>query len=49
MTDRVKDYSVKHINHSILTNKKCIINYRARRYRCPKCHKTFMESNPFTV
>ncbi|WP_143746892.1 transposase family protein, partial [Massilimicrobiota sp. An142] len=35
MTDRVKDYSVKHINHSILTNKKCIINYRARRYRCP--------------
>ena len=49
MTDRVKDYSVKHINHSILTNKKCIINYRARRYRCPRCHKTFMESNPFTV
>lgn len=49
MTDKVKDYTIKHINHSILTNKKCIINYRARRYRCPKCHKTFMEHNPFTV
>lgn len=49
MTDKVKDYSVKKINHSILTSKKCTINYNARRYRCPRCHKTFMEHNPFTV
>ena len=49
MTDKVKDYSVKHINHSILSSKKCTINYHARRLRCPKCHKTFMEHSPFTV
>lgn len=49
ITDKVKDYSVKLINHSILASKKCTINYNARRYRCPKCHKTFMEHNPFTV
>lgn len=49
MTDKVKDYSLKKINHSILTFKKCIISYNARRYRCPKCNKTFMEHNPFTV
>lgn len=49
MTDKVKDYSIKKINHSILASGQCTITYRARRYRCPKCHKTFMEHNPFTV
>lgn len=49
MTDKVKDYSIKKINHSILASRQCTITYRARRYRCPKCHKTFMEHNPFTV
>lgn len=49
MTDKVKDYNVKHINHSILSSKKCTINYNARRLQCPRCHKTFMENNPFTV
>lgn len=49
MTDKVKDYNIKHINHSILSSKKCTINYNARRLRCPRCHKTFMEHNPFTV
>lgn len=49
MTDKVKDYTLKKINHSILASKKCTIYYNARRYRCPHCHKTFMEHNPFCV
>lgn len=49
MTDKVKDYSVKKINHSILTSTKCTLNYNARRYKCPRCNKTFLEHNPFTV
>ena len=49
MTTKVKDYSTKKITHSIMTNTKCTINYKARRYVCPRCHKTFYETNPFTV
>lgn len=49
MTDKVKDYSIKKITHSVLASSKCIINYHARRYRCPICNKTFLEHNPFTV
>ena len=37
----------KEITHSALTTQKCIIKYRARRYKCPCCGKTYYEFNPF--
>ncbi|WP_230197283.1 helix-turn-helix domain-containing protein [Thomasclavelia spiroformis] len=32
-----------------MTSHRCLIDYRARRYRCKKCNKTFYELNPFSV
>lgn len=40
-------YSIKKITHSISTNQPCIIKYKARRYLCKDCGKTFFEKNPF--
>lgn len=37
----------KKITHSISTNQPCILNYRARRFKCKDCGKTFLEYNPF--
>ena len=46
-TSKVKAYQIKKINHSVLNPAPCIIHYRARRYVCPVCGKTFYENNPF--
>lgn len=46
-TSRIKGYQYKTINHSILNNTPCTIHYRARRYMCTLCGKTFLENNPF--
>ena len=43
----VKEYKLKHIKHSVLNHRKCIIEYRARRFVCDHCNKTFYEENPF--
>ena len=43
----IKDYVQKKLIHSTFTNQKCVINYRARRYKCGLCAKTFYEHNPF--
>lgn len=43
----VKNYVLKKINHSILTDRKCTLHYHARRYECPVCKKTYYEKNPF--
>ena len=48
LTDKVKAYSTKKILHSLLTNYPCYIVYRARRYICHNCNKTFYEHNPFS-
>lgn len=40
-------YSLKKITHSISTNQPCILKYKARRYLCKDCGKTFFEKNPF--
>lgn len=45
-TDRIKGYQLKKIKHSVLNPVPCIIHYRARRYVCPVCGKTFYEHNP---
>ena len=31
---KIKEYVTKEITHSALTTQKCIIKYRARRYKC---------------
>ena len=36
----------KKITHSISTNQPCILKYKARRFRCKDCNKTFLEDNP---
>ena len=43
----VKEYRTKKIVHSIYAYKKCIVLYHQRRFICPKCSKTCMETNPF--
>ena len=48
-TEKVKAYYTKRITHSILNNNRCFIDYKARRYICTRCHKTFYEHNPFTM
>ena len=46
-TTKVKGYQLKKIIHSVLNPTPCLIHYRARRYVCPVCAKTFYENNPF--
>lgn len=46
-TKKVKGYSIKKIIHSVLISMPCTIHYRARRYICTTCTKTFHEDNPF--
>lgn len=46
-TLKIKGYQTRKINHSVLNPTPCIIHYRARRYVCPLCGKTFYEKNPF--
>ena len=48
-TSTIKDYTIKKIKHSILNLERCHIIYRARRYLCTVCKKTFYERNPFVV
>lgn len=43
----IKGYELKKINHGILTDRKCILYYKARRYKCPVCKRTYYEHNPF--
>ena len=42
---KIKEYVTKEITHSALTTQKCIIKYRARRYKCPCCGKTYINVN----
>ena len=45
---KIKEYVTKRRStHSALTTQKCIIKYRARRYKCSCCGKTYYEFNPF--
>ena len=43
----IKGYTFKTIKHGVLTDRNCILNYRARRYICPVCRRTYYEHNPF--
>ena len=44
---QIKGYTLKRINHGLLSDRKCVLFYNARRYRCPICHHTYYEHNPF--
>lgn len=43
----IKEYKTKKIKHSILNRFPCFILYRARRFICRDCGKTFYEPNNF--
>ena len=48
LTNKIKDYKVKIIKHSIFNDgRKSFIDYKQRRYYCPLCNSTFIEDNPF--
>jgi transposase len=44
---KIKGYELKRINYGVLADRKLILIYRARRYICPVCRRTFYEPNPF--
>ena len=44
---RIKGYQLKVIKHGVLSDRKCLIHYNARRYVCTVCHHTWYELNPF--
>lgn len=46
-TPKIKNYVHKKITHSILSDRRCTIDYNARRYQCPICGRTYYEFNPF--
>ena len=48
-TSHVKDYKIKSIKHSALNHNPCIIHYRARRYVCTVCGKTFLNLIPLLL
>ena len=47
LTDQVHDYRYQDINAGTFNHKHVTVNYRKRRYRCPKCGKRFPEENSF--
>ena len=44
---KIKGYELKRINYGVLADRKLTLIYRARRYICPVCRRTFYEPNPF--
>ena len=44
---KIKNYVLKKITHSILSDRGCTLHYHARRFVCPVCHRTYYEKNPF--
>lgn len=48
LTTSTKGFHIKKISHAMLLNRDTVIFYKCRRYLCKHCHKSFIESNPFT-
>ena len=44
---KIHSYKDKRINHALLLKDQLTVIYRQRRYICPNCGRTFIESNPF--
>lgn len=49
LTSKVHDYTNKTINTKVLNHSEVTILYRARRYKCIHCGKSFVEHNPFVA
>ena len=47
-TSHIKEYKIKHIKHSLLNRQQCLIHYKARRFVCDFCGRSFFENNPFS-
>lgn len=47
MTNIIKDYKLRKIYQKVFTRFNTIIYYKARRYLCKSCGKSFIENNPF--
>lgn len=45
---QIKGYTTRKIAHTVMLGRQSIIKYRARRYICSKCGKTFLEHNCFS-
>ena len=45
----IKDYRVKKVKHSISNASSCFLGYKARRFFCRKCLKTYYEPNPSSI
>ena len=43
----IHGYYLRKLLHATLVDRKCVIFYQQRRYRCPACEFTFHEDNPF--
>lgn len=48
LTDRIKDYKIRKLNHKVLIHSHSFIFYKQRRYCCKDCGKSFVEYSPFT-
>jgi transposase len=48
LTERFHSFRTRQITHSVLIDKKYLLVYHARRYRCLSCGKVFYELNPFS-
>ena len=47
IASKTHGYYKRELIHSTLVNRKCIIVYEQRRFKCPECSSTFSEPNPF--
>lgn len=48
LTDRIKDYKIRKLNHKVLIHSHSFIFHKQRRYYCKDCGKSFVEYSPFT-
>lgn len=44
---KIHGYYSRKLTHSTFVNRKCVIYYQQRRFRCDSCEVTFHEENPF--
>lgn len=43
VTSKVLNQYIRKINHGIFINRKCIVHYKQKRYKCLNCFKSFIE------
>ena len=43
LTDKILNHYTRKINHGLFIDRKCVVHYKQKRYRCPICNHTFNE------